>query len=167
MSSPTVIRRVVDSDLDACLALFDLFSERTRFYRYHSGTPRISREQLRTLLSSDGIDHQAWLAEIDGRPVAVAHWFRCSDDAQLGELAIVVEDAWQGCGVGTRLLERVVVDGAEQGLVSFKAEVLAENRGIRALLDRIFPDVRVIATHGRQLDLRCEHPDVLASPAAA
>jgi GNAT superfamily N-acetyltransferase len=167
MPSPLTFRRVVDADHDACLELFDRFSERTRFYRYHSGTPRISRRHLRVLLHSDGIDHQAWLAEADGRPIAVAHWFRHPEDPEAAELALVVEDAWHGRGVGTRLLETVVLDAMDQGMVTFTAEVLAENRGIRVVLDRIFANVDVVADRGWQLELRCRAPRALVAPTAA
>jgi GNAT superfamily N-acetyltransferase len=167
MPSPLTLRRVVDADHDACLELFDRFSERTRFYRYHSGTPRISRRHLRSLLHSDGVDHQAWLAEADGRPLAVAHWFRDPEDPEVAELALVVEDAWHGRGVGTRLLGEVVLDATALGMMTFTAEVLAENRGIRVVLDRLFTDVDVVADRGRQLELRCRAPRVVAAPTAA
>jgi GNAT superfamily N-acetyltransferase len=167
MPSPVMLRRVVDADHDACLELFDRFSERTRFYRYHSGTRRISRRHLRSLLHSDGIEHQAWLAEADGRPIAVAHWFRHPEDPEVAELALVVEDAWHGQGVGTQLLEAVVLDAMSLGMVTFTAEVLAENRGIRVVLDRLFADVDVLADRGRQLELRCRAPRVIAAPTAA
>jgi hypothetical protein len=52
-------------------------------------------------------------------------------------------------------------------MVTFTAEVLAENRGIRVVLDRIFANVDVVADRGWQLELRCRAPRALVAPTAA
>ncbi|NLG68266.1 MAG: GNAT family N-acetyltransferase, partial [Firmicutes bacterium] len=44
------------------------------------------------------------------------------------EVAFLVDDAFQGRGIGTLLLERLAGMAAGQGLVGFEADVLAENR---------------------------------------
>ena len=58
---------------------------------------------------------------------------------------MLVEDAWQGRGLGTLLLLRLARIGADRGLVAFRAVVLGENRGALRFLRRLSPaaDVRV------------------------
>ncbi|HEX9308041.1 MAG TPA: GNAT family N-acetyltransferase, partial [Anaeromyxobacter sp.] len=45
--------------------------------------------------------------------------------------------AWQGRGIGGRLLTMLIDDARARGIVRLEGEVLAENTGIRALLARL------------------------------
>lgn len=49
------------------------------------------------------------------------------------ECAVIVADAWQGKGLGTALMQRLMTLAAERGLVSMRYVDLAENREIRSL----------------------------------
>jgi acetyl coenzyme A synthetase (ADP forming)-like protein len=90
-------------------------------------------------LDPDGVERDALAGSLveDGRQriVAVASWARLRDPAT-AEVAFAVEDALQGKGVGTRLLEQLAASAGSVGIESFVAEVLAENR---AML-RVFAD---------------------------
>jgi GNAT superfamily N-acetyltransferase len=66
-----------------------------------------------------------------------------------GEVAVLVEDAWQGRGLGTLLLFRLARIGADRGLVAFRAVVLGENRGALRFLRRLSPDAAVRVDGGQ------------------
>jgi acetyltransferase len=74
------------------------------------------------------------LVEQGGREteIAVARWARTGPDS--ADLAIVVGDAWQGKGLGRRLLTHVIALGRARGVSRFEGEMLAENLPIRRLL---------------------------------
>jgi RimJ/RimL family protein N-acetyltransferase len=50
------------------------------------------------------------------------------------EIAIVVDDAWQGHGLGRELLDRLLDEAEARGIRRFRADVLGENRRMLALL---------------------------------
>ena len=48
-------------------------------------------------------------------------------------MAFVVADGWQGSGIGTHLLERLVRRATVEGVTRFLAETLAENYRMRGV----------------------------------
>ena len=68
------------------------------------------------------------------RLIGVARYEPGGDD--IAEIALVVEDAWQGKGVGTRLLTELFRAAAENGITRFRAFTLADNRRMLGLLAR-------------------------------
>lgn len=118
-------------------------SERTRWLRFHAPVDHFSDAQLRHLVEVDHHDQEALVAEVrEGasrwQPVAVARWYRDAARPDEAELAIVVEDAFQGRGVGRRLLDALVaVARDEAGIRVLTGEVLAENRGMLGMLEHV------------------------------
>jgi acetyltransferase len=71
----------------------------------------------------------------EGGPiVAMAQYVR--DDPASAEFALVVADAWQGQGLGMRLLERLLAHAGEAGVRKMSGFVLADNVPMRALAAR-------------------------------
>jgi acetate---CoA ligase (ADP-forming) len=66
--------------------------------------------------------------EIGGAIAGVAHYFRSKRRPGTAEVAFTIADRHQGCGVGTRLLERLAEVAREHGIDRFEAEVLATNQ---------------------------------------
>jgi GNAT superfamily N-acetyltransferase len=93
----------------------------TTTLRFNVPVPRLPRAYADSISFGDGVHV---VAERDGTIVALAS---CVD----GEVAVLVEDAWQGRGVGTRLLDELV---ARAGRSRFTADVAYGNpRGLRLL----------------------------------
>ena len=71
----------------------------------------------------------------------------------VAEVAVVVEDAWQGRGLGPRLLDCAVALARVHGVHTLVATVLAENAPAIAMLRRAFPDAEWTA-RGTEYELR-------------
>ena len=70
----------------------------------------------------------ALVVESRGRLVAFAGFYRDTRQPGQAEVAFAVSDALQGHGIGTRLLERLAVLARAQGIDTFTADVLGDNR---------------------------------------
>jgi GNAT superfamily N-acetyltransferase len=55
-------------------------------------------------------------------------------DAATADIGLVVEDGWQGLGLGPILLEALLQAGAQCGIQEFSGDVLTENRRALRLL---------------------------------
>jgi len=66
------------------------------------------------------------VGEVSGDIVAVAHYFAGAEDC--AEVAFAIRDDMQGCGIGTRLLEKLADIARKNAISRFEAETLAENR---------------------------------------
>ncbi|GIJ45965.1 GNAT family N-acetyltransferase [Virgisporangium aliadipatigenens] len=130
------IRQITPEDADAVVAMHSRFSERTRYLRYFSPYPRIPARDLRRFVNVDHHDREALVAEVGGELIAVARYERLGAGADEAEVAFVVEDAHQGRGLGSVLLEHLAAAAAPVGIHRFVAEVLPANaRMIRVFVD--------------------------------
>jgi GNAT superfamily N-acetyltransferase len=59
------------------------------------------------------------------------------DETSTAEIAVIVEDVWQGRGLGSRMLEHLVELARRQGFDEVLALVLASNGGMVRLLERM------------------------------
>jgi GNAT superfamily N-acetyltransferase len=136
------IRLLQVDDAYALLRMFDRLSPESIYHRFFSPMPKARRAALLHLAGLDSRLHEAMVAEVDGEIVGVARY-----DGRPGEndaeVAVIVEDAWQGRGLGTRLLHHLARVGARRGLVGFRAVVLGENRRALPFLRRLSPDADI------------------------
>ncbi len=128
------IRLARPEDAQAVADMHERCSERSRFQRYFSLT-EWRDIQLRRLT---GGHRGATLVAMsrDGAIVALGNVFPESpDDATTAEIALIVEDAHQGTGVGTALLRRMLQVAPTMGFTHVVAHVLADNAGMKHLLE--------------------------------
>src|SRR5918998_1929001 len=130
------LRPIRPRDADALVALHSRFSERTRYLRYFSPYPRIPERDLRRFVNVDHRDREAFVVVLSGEIIAVGRYDRLGPDAPDAEVAFVVEDAHQGRGIGSVLLEHLAEAARENGISRFVAEVLPQNGGML----RVFSD---------------------------
>ena len=135
---PVLIRPIRADDGERLSASHDRLSPETRYRRFLSAKPQLSGADIEYLVHVDGVDHIALVATqptIPGKPiVAVARCIRVPSSPDVGEFAIVVADALQGQGVGTRLVGRLAELAVAQGITRFRATILSENLPIQRLL---------------------------------
>lgn len=130
------LRPIVPSDADAIVALHGRLSEQTRYLRYFGAYPRIPPKDLERFTVVDHYNRVALVAVLGDDVVGVGRYERIGDNAPSAEVAFVVDDAHQGRGLGSILLEHLAAAAAECGVERFEAEVLSENR----VMTRVFTD---------------------------
>ena len=120
------VRPIVPQDAPLLEDFHSRLSERTIYYRFFSAKRKLSEQEVRRFTEVDYDDRVALVALIGGRLIGVARYDRLNEtDA---EVAFVVEDAHQGRGIGSVLLEHIAAAARERGVRRFAAEVSAEKR---------------------------------------
>ncbi|WP_174537765.1 bifunctional acetate--CoA ligase family protein/GNAT family N-acetyltransferase [Micromonospora chalcea] len=130
------LRQIRPEDAPEIVAMHGRFSERTRYLRYFSPYPRIPERDLKRFVNVDHRDREAFVVLAGERIVAVGRYERLGPASPEAEVAFVVEDAYQGRGIGSVLLEHLADAAGRNGIVHFVAEVLPANG---AML-RVFAD---------------------------
>ncbi len=130
------LRPIRPADAPGIVAMHSRFSERTRYLRYFSPYPRIPERDLRRFVNVDHHDREAFVVLVSDQIVAVGRYERLGPAATEAEVAFVVEDAYQGRGIGSVLLEHLADAARRVGIPTFVAEVLPANN---AML-RVFAD---------------------------
>ena len=123
---PVHLRPIRPGDAGALVEFHRGLSADTVYYRFFGYHAELSPREVDWFTNVDGHDRVALVAVLDGRIVAVGRYdrVRSSHDA---EVALVVTDALQGCGIGTLLIEHLASIGATNGLERFVASVLPGN----------------------------------------
>jgi GNAT superfamily N-acetyltransferase len=112
----------------------------------------LSLRDLEFFTELDHEDHEA-IGAIDpftGEGLAVARYMRFADDPTSAEAAVVVIDGWQGRGLGSALLERLVERARERGIERFLATLFTDNKAMLALFRRI-GHVEVLSHEGQTM----------------
>lgn len=141
-----VVRPYEPSDGAAVRDMHDRCSLETRRLRYFSVKPVLPQRVLDIFAErSHGLTQVA--EGPDGSILALAHLMHVLDPG-VAELALLVEDDWQGRGLGRALTELLLVIGRERGMVELRATVLSENARMRRLLTSLGARVRRTEEHG-------------------
>ncbi|GAA2622013.1 bifunctional acetate--CoA ligase family protein/GNAT family N-acetyltransferase [Paractinoplanes durhamensis] len=130
------LRQIRPQDAPAIVDFHSRMSDRTRYLRYFSPYPRIPERDLKRFVNVDHQDREAFVIVSGAQITAVGRYERLGADAPEAEVAFVVEDAHQGRGIGSVLLEHLASAAQENGITRFVAEVLPENGGML----RVFSD---------------------------
>ncbi|MEM8858825.1 MAG: GNAT family N-acetyltransferase [Chloroflexota bacterium] len=88
-------------------------------------------KQSATLKPSDGYGLIAYDDQLN-QPIAVAQYVKIGSHA--AEFALTVADDYQGRGLGTLLLSKLVAQSKKEGLQYLEAAVSSDNRGMHLLL---------------------------------
>lgn len=135
---------------------------RLRFFTFH---PELNAAELHRFTHVDHHDREALVAVVDDEIVGVARYDH-EPEASAAEVAFVVEDAWQGSGVGHQLFDALAARARAEGIATITAQTLAENRRMLTLFRHCGHPVRQRFEDGiidLEIDLgsdteRDEHP---------
>ena len=124
-------RPVQPDDLGRFLRLWPRLSPETRYRRFHAPVDRLPMTAVRRLVLVDHDLREAVVAVVGGEVVGVARYDRSPDDPASAEFAVVVEDGWQGVGVGRQLLRDAIDRAARSGVRAADRDGAARQRAGR------------------------------------
>jgi GNAT superfamily N-acetyltransferase len=125
------LRPIRPADRERLVEFHGKLSSRSVYRRYFFLHPNLSDVEVERLTHVDYVDRLALIAEADGEMVGVGRYDRSPGSAE-AEVAFVVADQLQHHGIGTLLLERLAAAAWANGVTTFVAQTLRENR---AMLD--------------------------------
>ncbi|GAA3727204.1 GNAT family N-acetyltransferase [Salinactinospora qingdaonensis] len=135
------VRQVGSADAESLQRLHKRCSAETVHRRYFSTVRELSPRTLGVFCDPEhGLTLAAWPMRGDA-PVALAHLMYTLDPG-VGEIAFLVEDAWQGQGIGTCMARVLTAIAADWGLAEVRAETVPDNAPMQRVMRRLGATVR-------------------------
>lgn len=130
------LRPLRPEDVDIETAFVEGLSPETRSNRLLGGAIKLTREYIERLTHVDYARDMALAATVmlEGHEtlIGVAR-YALEADGRGCEFALVIADAWQGRGIGRRLLGKLLAVAAARGLARIYGDTLATNRSMLGL----------------------------------
>ncbi|HEU5160714.1 MAG TPA: GNAT family N-acetyltransferase [Streptosporangiaceae bacterium] len=120
------LRPIRPADAGLLRAFHSRLSPESIYYRFFSPRPRLTDREIEHFTTVDYHDRVAFICTIGDDMIAVVRYDKL--DETRAEVAFLVEDAHQGRGLGTVLLEHIAAAARERGVRRFVAQVLPDNR---------------------------------------
>lgn len=141
-----LLRSIHPSDKDLLRQGFERLSPESRYLRFFSAKSVLSDKELRRLTEVDGINHVAIGAMLrkndsDYEALGIARFIRINDEPDVAEPAVAVVDDFQGKGLGTLLLHKLVAAALERNIQRFRCDILDDNLRMKNILGAINPDI--------------------------
>ncbi|WEO94812.1 GNAT family N-acetyltransferase [Streptomyces sp. FXJ1.172] len=128
------IRPITIDDADRLVSFYEQVSDESKYYRFFAPYPRLSAKDVHRFTHHDFVDRVGLAATIGGEFIATVRYDRIGTDgmpasapADEAEVAFLVQDAQQGRGVASALMEHIAAVARERGIRRFAAEVLPAN----------------------------------------
>jgi acetyltransferase len=146
--TPLLMRLARNSDTPQVKVSLDKLSPEARRNRFFSPIPGFSDELVRKLTVVDrSREHVVFVLRQEGGkqfPVAGGRFVVTEDHwTRHGEFSLVVGDAWQGEGIGRRVMQELIDEASRRGLAYLYGDVLVGNENMlglaRALGFRVEP----------------------------
>jgi RimJ/RimL family protein N-acetyltransferase len=146
------VRPMTRADRDRQAELFARLSPESRFHRFFTAKPELSRRELDHLSEVGHVGHIAFAAvdPCDGSIVGVARYIEHGNADPTAELAVEVADDFQRRGIGTALCARVIESARCNGFTRLTATALWENQPARALMRCL--GFHAIRSQGREIE---------------
>lgn len=130
------IRALSAADRESMKFLIESLSDQSRYFRFASPTPRLSRKQLDALADLDGDRQFAWGAFHGDELIGMSRWVRPSPGSEVADLAVTVREDFHARGLGSLLLEALGLAASRSNIARLSFYVLGENRKAIRLLSR-------------------------------
>ena len=132
-----VLRPIRSEDEPELTALYSRLSPETAYQRFFTAMARLPPSWAHILAN---VDYERRMAIVavgpDNELIAVAR-YDLDEAGHEAEIAIVVQDQWQGKGIGTMLLADLLSYAEARGIRRFRADVLTENGRMLDMLARL------------------------------
>ncbi|MEV0966321.1 GNAT family N-acetyltransferase [Streptomyces sp. NPDC049910] len=137
------IRPITTEDAERLVSFYEQVSDESKYYRFFAPYPRLSAKDVHRFTHHDYVDRVGLAVTVGGEFIATVRYDRidarglpASAPADEAEVAFLVQDAHQGRGVASTLLEHIAAVARERGIRRFAAEVLpANNKMIKVFTD--------------------------------
>ncbi|MEU6836581.1 GNAT family N-acetyltransferase [Streptomyces rubiginosohelvolus] len=137
------IRPITTDDAERLVSFYEQVSDESKYYRFFAPYPRLSDRDVHRFTHHDYVDRVGLAVTIGGEFIGTVRYDRIDDTgrpasapADEAEVAFLVQDAHQGRGVASALLEHIAAVARERGIRRFAAEVLpANNKMIKVFRD--------------------------------
>ncbi|MEV4338585.1 GNAT family N-acetyltransferase [Streptomyces sp. NPDC049590] len=161
------IRPITVDDADRLVSFYEQVSDESKYYRFFAPYPRLSAKDVHRFTHHDFVDRVGLAATIGGEFIATVRYDRIGADglpasapAEEAEVAFLVQDAHQGRGVASALLEHIAAVARERGIRRFAAEVLPANtKMIKVFTDAGYTQKRSFEDGVVRLELDLEPTD--------
>ncbi|MFF9002392.1 GNAT family N-acetyltransferase [Streptomyces achromogenes] len=161
------IRPITVDDADRLVSFYEQVSDESKYYRFFAPYPRLSAKDVHRFTHHDFVDRVGLAATIGGEFIATVRYDRIGADglpasapADEAEVAFLVQDAHQGRGVASALLEHIAAVARERGIRRFAAEVLPANtKMIKVFTDAGYTQKRSFEDGVVRLELDLEPTD--------
>ncbi|MEU9208215.1 GNAT family N-acetyltransferase [Streptomyces sp. NPDC048415] len=128
------VRPITVDDAERLVSFYEQVSDESKYYRFFAPYPRLSAKDVHRFTHHDFVDRVGLAATVGGEFIATVRYDRINADglpasapADEAEVAFLVQDAHQGRGVASALLEHIGAVARERGIRRFAAEVLPAN----------------------------------------
>ncbi|MGW5119811.1 bifunctional acetate--CoA ligase family protein/GNAT family N-acetyltransferase [Streptomyces noursei] len=129
------IRPITPADAERLVSFYEQVSDESKYYRFFAPYPRLSDRDVHRFTHHDYVDRVGLAATVGGEFIATVRYDRIdarglpakSPEDDQAEVAFLVQDAHQGRGVASALLEHIAAVARERGIRRFAAEVLPAN----------------------------------------
>ncbi|BBC32343.1 CoA binding domain protein [Streptomyces graminofaciens] len=128
------VRPITVDDAERLVSFYEQVSDESKYYRFFAPYPRLSAKDVHRFTHHDFVDRVGLAATVGGEFIATVRYDRIDADgmpasapADEAEVAFLVQDAHQGRGVASALLEHIAAVARERGIRRFAAEVLPAN----------------------------------------
>jgi GNAT superfamily N-acetyltransferase len=147
-----LLRDAAPADAAALADMFARCGRESRYGRFHGLLHELPSAYLAEALAADAVLHDALVLTHGPATVALASARRVEDPGETAvEVGLLVEDAWQGRGLGTLLLTSLAARARRRGIVLLRCDVLAARQHLVEVVRRTLGPVAVrrdgIAVH--------------------
>ncbi|MFC8509432.1 GNAT family N-acetyltransferase [Streptomyces sp. NPDC057411] len=161
------IRPITAADAERLVSFYEQVSDESKYYRFFAPYPRLSAKDVHRFTHHDFVDRVGLAATVGGEFIATVRYDRinaqgrpASAPADEAEVAFLVQDAHQGRGVASALLEHIAAVARERGIRRFVAEVLPANtKMIKVFTDAGYTQKRSFEDGSVRLHLDLEPTD--------
>lgn len=120
------LRPITANDADLLVAFYQRVSDESKYFRFFAPYPRLTQRDIERFTNVDHDRRVALIITVGDDMVAVGRYDYVGDEK--AEVAFLVEDDYQGRGIGSILLEHLAAAARERNVGGFVAEVLPSNR---------------------------------------
>jgi len=140
MDLAVATRPVRPDDLAGFYRMWPRLSRDTVYRRFHSPLHSLPPEAVRRFVTVDHDLRDAVVALLGDDVIHSARYDRSPADPDVAEFAILVEDAWQGMGLGRQLLGQLIDPPRHHPARTFTATVQPDNDAVIGLIRRLLPE---------------------------